>query len=240
MSKLNIDIITIFPNMFSGPFDESIIKRAINKKIIEIKLHDLRNWTTDSYKTVDDRPYGGGTGMILKPEPIFRAVEEIKKERKAPKSTKAILLDAGGKLFNQKLAKEFSECDQLILICGHYEGVDERVAEHLADKKISIGDYVLTGGEIPAMVVTDAVVRLLPGVLDKKETTRSDSFSLKLKDDNQKTVTLLEYPQYTRPENFRGYKVPEILLSGNHQEIKRWREKQAFERTKEHRPELFR
>lgn len=235
-----IDIITIFPKMFSGPFNESIVKRAIDKRMVEINIHDLRNWSTDNYKTVDDRPYGGGVGMILKCEPIFKAVEEIKKKRKKLKLRKTILLDAGGKLFNQDSAKSFFSCDHLILICGHYEGVDERVAQYLADEKISIGDYVLTGGEIPAMVVTDAVVRLLPGVLDKKEATKSESFSLKLKkEDGRQDISLLEYPQYTRPENFQGYKVPEVLLSGNHQEIEKWRMEQAVKRTKRYRPDLL-
>ncbi len=247
-----IHILTLFPNMFRGPFDESIIHRAREKGLVKIKIHNLRDWATDERGTVDDLPFGGGPGMVLKPEPIFAAVEEIlgnrhwalgnskEKETSAYSlvpSASTILLTPQGKLFNQKTAKRLSKLENLILICGHYEGVDERVREHLVDEEISIGDYILTGGELPAMVVTDAIVRLIPGVLNKEG---SDSFSCYPERITNKFVTpLLEHPQYTRPEAFRGFKVPEILLSGNHQEIKKWREKQREDRTRERRPDLI-
>lgn len=237
---MTINILTLFPQMFKGPFDESIIKRAQEKGLVEIKVHNLRDWAVDERGTVDDRPFGGGPGMVLKPEPIFAAVEEVvaglvpAKRRATTRVATTILLSPQGQLFNQNKARELSTLDQLILICGHYEGVDERVREHLADEEISIGDYVLTGGELPAMVVTDTIVRLIPGVLEKEEATLSESFSVETGH-----APSLEYPQYTRPENFRGWRVPEILLSGNHQEIKRWRQKQSFERTKERRPDLL-
>jgi len=226
--------------MFRGPFAESIIKRAQEKGLVEIKIHNLRDWAVDERGTVDDRPFGGGPGMVLKPEPIFAAVEDIIKTLKQ-ENKKTILMTPQGKLFNQKLVQELSKLENIILICGHYEGVDERIREHLADEEISIGDYVLTGGELPAMVVTDAVVRLIPGVLEKPEATKSESFSTPFRRDEACPVStqLLEYPQYTRPENFRGFSVPKILLSGNHQEIKKWREEQAEERTRERRPDLL-
>ena len=200
------DIITLFPGMFTGPFDLSIVKRAQEKKLVEINLHDLRKFAVDQRGSVDDKPYGGGVGMILRVDVISRALEKFKKAHK-------IILDPRGEKFTQKKAREFSKLDQLILICGHYEGVDERVKEHLVDESISIGDYVLTGGEIPAMILVDAVTRLIPGVLDK-EATEIESFS---------GANRFEYPQYTRPEIFKGWKVPKVLLSGNHEEIKKWR-----------------
>ncbi len=215
---MKIDIITLFPKMFNGPFDESIVRRAQNKSLVEINIHDLRKWAKDKRKTVDDRPYGGGTGMILMIEPIYEALKKIKN-----KKSKIILLSPRGRIFNQDKAREFSKLDHLILIAGHYEGFDERIEEHLVDEEISIGDYVLTGGELPAMVLIDAVVRLIPGVLEKEEATKFESFS---------EGNLLEYPQYTRPENFKGWKVPEILLSGNHAEIEKWRHQKALEKTK--------
>jgi len=219
--------------MFKSPFGESIIKRAIDKKLVNIKLHNLRDWATDKRGTVDDRPFGGGVGMILKPEPIFKAVEEIK-EKSQPKAgqplaEKVILLTPQSKVFNQKTAQKLSKLDHLILICGHYEGVDERIREHLVDEEISIGDYVLTGGELPAMALVDTVTRLIPNVLEKKKAIREDSFQ----------NTLLEYPQYTRPEIFRSYKVPKILLSGDHKKLEEWRKKKALERTKKRRPDLL-
>lgn len=204
---MTFDIITLFPNMFSGPFDQSIIKRAQDKKLVEINYHDLREFAVDERGTVDDRPYGGGVGMVLMVEPIFKALEKIK-------SKKVILLDPRGEKFTQQKAREFSKLEQITLICGRYEGVDERVRENLVDESISIGDYVLTGGEIPSMVIIDAVTRLIPGVLEKEDATKFESFSEK---------NSLEHPQYTRPEEFNGWKVPEILLSGNHGKIDEWR-----------------
>jgi tRNA (guanine37-N1)-methyltransferase len=188
----------------------------------------------DKHGTVDDRPYGGGPGMVLMIEPIYRAINELKSKTKNEK-LKIILLTPQGKVFNQKMAKRLSGLDHLILICGHYEGVDERVRKHLVDEEISIGDYVLTGGELPAMVIVDTVVRLIPGVLEKPEAVQLESFS----QINNKSPILLEYPQYTRPANFKGWKVPKVLLSGNHQKIKEWREKQALKRTKKRRPDLI-
>ena len=226
-----IDIITLFPAMFRGPFEESIIKRAQEKGLIKIRIHNLRRWAIDKRGTVDDRPFGGGEGMVLRPEPIFNAVEELKGQKK---NGKIILLTPQGTIFKQEKAEELAKLEQLILICGHYEGVDERVREHLVDEEISIGDYVLTGGELPAMVVIDATVRLIPGVLGKRESLKEESFGLEYEEKR-----LLEYPQYTRPANFRGLKVPKILLSGNHQEIRRWRLEQSLRRTRERRPDLL-
>lgn len=223
---MKIDILTLFPKMFTGPFRESIVRRAIDKGLVEIAIHDLRAWGEGERRSVDDRPYGGGVGMILRVDIIEKAVSELKK---GSKSTKVILLDATGKKFTQGLARELSQAQHLIFIAGHYEGFDHRVHEHLVDEIISIGDYVLTGGEIPAMVITDAVVRLLPGVLEKEEAIELESFS----------EALLEYPQYTRPENYRGWKVPEILLSGNHKEIEKWRKEAALKKTKKVRPDLL-
>lgn len=218
---MKIDIITLFPEMLKGPFEESIIKRAQEKDLVEIKIHNLRDWTTDKHKTVDDRSYGGGVGMVLMVEPIYKALEELK-----TKSSKVILLTPRGKVFNQEKVKELSRASHLILIAGHYEGFDARVHERLADEEISIGNYVLTGGELPAMVITDAIVRLIPGVLEKPEATEFESHSEK---------GVLEYPQYTRPADFKGWKVPEVLLSGNHQEIKKWRKKKSLQSTKKGR-----
>ncbi len=233
---MKIDILTLFPKMFTGPFDESIVKRAQEKKLVEINIHDLRKWSKDKRRTVDDRPFGGGVGMIMMIEPIDHALHDLKLKAKNSK-LKTILLSPRGKLFNQKIARQLCKFDQLIFICGHYEGVDERVSEHLIDEEVSIGDYVLTGGEIPAMVVVDSVARLIPGVLGKPEATRDESFSnYNLK---PKNYSLLEYPQYTRPENFKGRKVPKILLSGNHKKIEEWKKKKALEITKKRRPDLL-
>ena len=223
---MKIDIITLFPEMFVGPFAQSIVKRAIDKELVEINIRDLRAWGEGERKTVDDRPYGGGVGMILRVDIIEKAVSELKKDSQ---STKVILLDATGKKFTQNTARELSQIEHLILIAGHYEGFDHRIHERLVDEVISIGDYILTGGEIPAMVVADAIVRLIPGVLEKPEATSLESFSEKL----------LEYPQYTRPEDYRGWKVPEILLSGNHKEIEKWRKEMALKKTKKVRPDLL-
>jgi tRNA (guanine37-N1)-methyltransferase len=218
-----IDIITIFPDIFKPYFDESILKIAQKKKKLKIRLRNLRDYTQDAHKKVDDRPFGGGPGMVMTPEPIFRAVEKIKRSRRyAIRDTNTVLLCPQGKTFNHKLAQELSRCRHLILICGRYEGVDERVRNHLADEEISIGDYILAGGELAAMVVVDAVSRLIPGVLGDDDSVRFESYS----------EDLLEYPQYTRPANFRGMRVPEILLSGNHKKIEEWRRKEALKRTR--------
>jgi tRNA (guanine37-N1)-methyltransferase len=222
---MKIDILTLFPTMFKGPFGESIIKRAIDKKLVEIKIHNLRNWAKDKRKTVDDRPFGGGPGMILMVEPVYQALKELRK-----KTAKTVLLTPQGQVFNQKKAQQFSKDKHLIFICGHYEGVDERIREHLVDEEISIGDYVLTGGELPAMILTDAIVRLLPGVLEKPEAVKEESFQ---------SSGLLEYPQYTRLANFKGWPVPKVLLSGDHQKIEKWRKEKSQERTKKRRPDLL-
>ncbi len=222
-----IDIITLFPSMFKGPFDESIIKRARNKGILEINLHDLREFADDRHKTVDDLPYGGGAGMVMKPGPLFRAVEKVKEEERS--SSKVILLSPQGQAFTQEKAKELAEEKGLIFICGHYEGVDERVREHLMDEELSLGDFVLTGGELAAMVIVDAVARMLPEVLGCKDSMREDSFY----------ETLLDYPHYTRPSEFRGWKVPGVLISGNHQKVREWRKKKKLENTFKKRPDLL-
>ena len=226
---LQLDIITIFPDIFGSYFNESIIKRAQKKKLVKINIHNLRKWTLDKHKTVDDKPYGGGAGMVMKVEPTFKAISEIKKSKIKNQKSKVILLTPQGKLFNQKIAKRLSKLKQIILICGHYEGVDERTRKHLVDEEISIGDYVLTGGELPAMVLADTIIRLIPGVVGKKDSVKYESFE----------KGLLDYPQYTRPENFKGWKVPKILLSGNHKKIQEWRMKKAIEKTKKRRPDLL-
>ena len=210
---MKIDILTLFPKMFEGPFAESILQRAQDKNLVEIKIHDLRGWGLTGRRTVDDRPYGGGVGMLLRVDVIDAALQSLITDHQSP-ITKVVLLDASGERYTQAKAKEFSKLEHLILIAGHYEGVDHRVHEHLADEVISIGDYVLTGGEIPAMVITDSIVRLIPRVLSKKEATKIESFSEPGK---------VEFPQYTRPEEYKKWKVPEVLLSGNHKEIEKWR-----------------
>jgi len=224
---MRIDIITLFPSMFKGPFEESIIKRAQQKGIVEIHLHNLRDFTTDRHRTVDDAPFGGGAGMVMKVEPIYRALNHIKKELK--KEGKVILLSPQGRKLTQELVAELKEENSLILICGRYEGVDERVREHLVDKEISIGDYVLSGGELPAMVLVDALVRLLPGAVGNERSVRENSFYR----------GLLDYPQYTRPAEFMGWKVPEVLRSGDHQKIEEWRRIQMLKRTLQRRADLL-
>ena len=229
---MEIDILTLFPEMFRGPFDESIIKRAQEKGLVAIKIHNLRGWVKDKHKTVDDRPFGGGPGMVLMIEPIDGALKELRR-----KDTKVVLLSPQGKVFDQKKAQSLAKEKHLIFICGHYEGVDERVKEHLVDEEISIGDYVLTGGELPTMVVVDTLVRLIPGVLEKPEAIKDESFSVI--GDTQDARRLLEYPQYTRPANYKDWKVPEVLLSGDHKKIAEWRKKKSLHRTKKHRPDLL-
>ena len=222
---MHIDILTLFPQMFQGMFDSGILKRAVDQKLVSVGAHNIRDYTHDKHHTADDYPYGGGAGMVLKPEPIFEAVESIEREADVP----VILLSPQGRLFCQQVAQELSHYSHLILICGHYEGVDERVREHLATDEISIGDYVLSGGELAAMVVIDAVFRLVPGVLGSEASLLDDSH----------VAGLLEYPQYTRPPSYRGWPVPEVLLSGNHAQIDSWRREQSIRRTLEHRPELL-
>jgi len=213
---MKIDILTLFPDMFEGPFDASIVKRAESRDLIKIEVHDLRKWGEGERRNVDDRPFGGGPGMLLRVDIIDRALKDLKST--ISHKPLVILLDATGEKFVQKKAIELSKLDHLILIAGHYEGVDHRVHEHLVDEVISIGDYVLTGGEIPAMVVVDSVIRLIPGVLGKDESSA---------DESHKEPGYLEYPQYTRPEVYRGWKVPKILLSGNHKEIESWKKDQS-------------
>ena len=221
---MKIDVLTLFPAMFTGPLDESIVKRAREAGLLELKIHNLRDWTHDRHKTVDDRPFGGGPGMLLKVEPLFEAIESLQRE-----STRVILLSPSGRKFDQATARELAQLDDLLLVCGSYEGFDERVRETLADDELSIGDYVLTNGALPAMVVIDAVARLLPGVLGDDASSTDESFS----------HGLLEYPQYTRPAEYRGLKVPDILVSGNHAEIEKWRREQARLRTMKQRPDLM-
>ena len=221
---MKIDVLTLFPAMFAGPLDESIVKRAREAGLLDLKVHNLRDYAHDRHKTVDDRPFGGGPGMLLKPEPLFEAVADLARE-----STRVVLLSPAGRTFNQAIARELAQLTDLLLISGHYEGFDERVREELADDELSIGDYVLTNGALPAMVIVDAVTRLLPGALGDDESAHEESFS----------HGLLEYPQYTRPAEFRGMKVPEVLLSGNHAQIAKWRAEQARLRTKERRPDLL-
>jgi tRNA (guanine37-N1)-methyltransferase len=221
---MKIDVLTLFPAMFAGPLDESIVKRASDTGLLDLTIHNLRDYTHDRHRTVDDRPFGGGPGMLLKPEPLFEAVESL-----AGPETRVVLLSPAGRKFNQAVAAEMACEKHLLLISGHYEGFDERVREQLADDELSIGDYVLTNGALPVMVIVDAVTRLLPGALGDDASAHEESFS----------QGLLEYPHYTRPAEFRGMKVPEVLLSGNHAEIARWRAEQARLRTKERRPDLL-
>ncbi|HNX80895.1 MAG TPA: tRNA (guanosine(37)-N1)-methyltransferase TrmD [Candidatus Omnitrophota bacterium] len=224
---MRIDILTIFPDMCKAALHESIMKRAQEKKKVIIHVHNVRDYTLDKHRKVDDRPFGGGAGMVMAVEPIVRCVETIKKHKS--KSCKVIVLSPQGKKFDQKCAKRLAKEKQLIFICGHYEGIDERVRENIVDEELSIGDYVLTGGELPAMVVVDAVVRLIPGVLGDKNSLNFESFE----------GNLLEYPQYTRPADFRGWKVPAVLVSGDHTKIEAWRKQQSIERTQSRRPDLL-
>ena len=225
---MRIDILSLFPKMFDGPFGESIVKRAVDRGLVSLFIHNFREFAHDKHNTVDDYSFGGGEGMVLKPEPLFEAVESIKGTM-GDSAGPVILLTPQGRLFCHQIAQELSKEQNLVLICGHYEGVDERVREHLVTDEISIGEYVLTGGELAAMVVVDAVVRLLPGALGSEQAASEDSYA----------KGFLEYPQYTRPRVYRGWEVPEVLLSGNHKEIARWRWEQAIERTLLRRPDLL-
>lgn len=221
---MRIDVLTLFPAMFAGPLDESIVGRAREQGVLDLRIRDLRDWTHDRHRTVDDRPFGGGPGMVLKPEPIFEAVESLRGEQ-----TRVVLTSPSGRPFTQEVARELASVGHLMVVCGSYEGFDERVREHLADDDLSIGDYVLTNGALPAMVLIDAVTRLLPGALGHAGSAEEESFS----------EGLLEYPHYTRPAVFRGWPVPEVLLSGNHADIVRWRRQQAMKRTAERRPDMW-
>ena len=230
--SMKIDIVTLFPEICRAPLNESIMKRAQEKGIVDVHIHNLRDWTTDKHHVVDDAPFGGGQGMVMKPEPIFAAVEDLRNRLSAlnPQlSTKVLLMSPAGRRLDQKLATDLSKESHLIVVCGHYEGVDHRVIEHLVNLEISIGDYVLTNGAITAVVLVDTVVRLLPGVLGHEQSAADDSFS----------AGLLEGPQYTRPADFRGWKVPQILLSGDHAHIAEWRKQEALRRTKKNRPDLL-
>ncbi|HEY8649915.1 MAG TPA: tRNA (guanosine(37)-N1)-methyltransferase TrmD [Chthoniobacterales bacterium] len=221
---MRIDILTLFPEICRAPLNESMMKRAQESGALRLRIHNLREWTTDKHHIVDDSPYGGGQGMVMKPEPVFAAVESLLTD-----SSKVVLMTPQGRKLDQPMAREFSAEEHLIIVCGHYEGIDHRVVDHLADAEISIGDYVLTNGAIAAVVFVDAVARLLPGVLGHEQSALDDSFS----------NGLLEAPQYTRPAEFLGWKVPEILLSGNHEEIVAWRKSEARRRTRENRPDLL-
>jgi tRNA (guanine37-N1)-methyltransferase len=265
---MKFDIVTIFPEFFAGPLHYGIVRRARESGLTDIRVHDLRQFTQDRHKTVDDRPFGGGEGMVLKPEPLFEAVETIlsesaprKPERDGspnqPDDTGVVLLSASGKIFVQETAQRFAHLERMILLCGRYEGVDERVAEHLATDEICIGDFVLSGGELAAALVIDAVTRLLPGALGNEASSLHESFSLgrnsaarderpetpadekQLTENTWPVPALLDYPHYTRPADFRGWRVPEVLLSGNHEEIRRWRERVALEKTRRNRPDLL-
>ena len=228
-----LDVITIFPEFFKGPFDYGVIRRGREKGLIEIRVHDLRDFTSDRHRTVDDRPFGGGEGMVFKPEPIFKAVESVRQGEQAA-VVEVVVLSAAGRRFNQAEALRLSKADQVILICGRYEGVDERVVEHLATAEISIGDFIVSGGEIAAVVVADAVTRYVPGVVGKEESVLRDSFS-----DPAAETQLVEHPHYTRPAEFRGWKVPEVLISGDHDAVREWRQEAALKKTGRNRPDLL-
>jgi tRNA (guanine37-N1)-methyltransferase len=255
---VQIDIVTIFPDFFRGPLDYGIIRRAREAGLVKIEIRDLRAFTRDRHRTVDDRPFGGGAGMVLKPEPLFECVEALKlapREERAAARESVVLLSAQGKRFDQNLAAELATLDRLVLICGRYEGVDERVGTYLADREISIGDYVLSGGELGAAVIIDTVTRLIPGAVGNEASTRQESFFAgpdigdeALSDTGVRSTHpsstcasggLLDYPHYTRPAEFRGMKVPEVLVNGNHEDIRRWRRRSALEKTLRNRPDLL-
>jgi len=246
---LRFDLITIFPEFFAGPLDYGIVRRAREARLIETQVRDLREFTHDRHRTVDDRPFGGGEGMVMKPEPLFDAVEAVLSGAARPEKTAVVLLSAAGKLFRQETARRFAELERVVLICGRYEGVDERVAEHLATDEISIGDFVLSGGELPAAMIVDAVTRLIPGALGNEDSAVNESFAEPIDDDQAPVTTsqplratsrgILDFPHYTRPQSFRGWDVPEVLVGGNHEEIRRWRREKAIEKTRRNRPDLL-
>jgi tRNA (guanine37-N1)-methyltransferase len=248
---MKADIVTIFPDFFRGPLDYGITRRAAEMGLVEIKVHDLREFTHDRHRTVDDRPFGGGEGMVLKPEPIFDCLERMQLAPRAERLTgvakeSVVVLSAQGQRFTQKVAWELAGLDRVVLICGRYEGVDERVAEFLADRELSVGDYVLSGGELGAAVIMEAVTRLLPGAVGNEASTRQESFTAHANagesdgpDSTCGSGGLLDYPHYTRPAEFRGMSVPEVLINGNHQEIRRWRREQALRKTLRNRPDLM-
>ena len=271
---MRFDLITIFPEFFGGPLDHGIVRRAQEAGLIHVHVQDLREFTKDRHRTVDDRPFGGGEGMVLKPEPLFRAVEsllgrsvgEAAKQSALGRDQAVVLMSAAGKLFNQEMARRYAQLERIILICGRYEGVDERVAEHLATEEVSIGDFVLSGGELPAMLVVDAVTRLLPGVLGNQASSQNESFSeLQAGTPEYSTAqpaapsqgetgkarnpansksheqirALLDFPHYTRPADYRGWRVPETLIGGNHAEVTKWRRQKALEKTRRNRPDLL-
>lgn len=227
---IRVRILTTFPEMFSGPFDESMLQRAQENGLAKIEVLNLRDWTSDRHRSTDDLQYGGGGGMVMLAEPIIRAVEDLKEDWEDPQKGEIILTTPQGEKFDQRIAIELAQFEELVIVCGHYKGVDERVVEYLKPLELSIGDYILTGGELPAMIVVDAVVRLVPGVVAESGSLPSDSFH---------EEALLDCPRYTRPEVVRGLKVPDVLLSGNHAEIERWRQQQRIERTRRRRPELL-
>jgi tRNA (guanine37-N1)-methyltransferase len=254
---IRFDVVTIFPDFFRGPFEHGIIRRAQNAGLVNIGVHDLRAFTSDRHKTVDDRPFGGGEGMVLKPEPIFACVESLgvssRDERiqatsASPAKETVILLSPGGELFDQTMATELAELDRIVLICGRYEGVDERVAEHLADRQVSVGNFVLSGGELGAAIIVDAVTRLVPGALGNEDSSKQESFTeagsrARAEGETPSSTCgsggLLDYPHYTRPADFRGYGVPEVLSNGNHEQIRSWRRRKALEKTVRFRPDLI-
>jgi tRNA (guanine37-N1)-methyltransferase len=258
---MRFDLITIFPEFFAGPLDHGILRRARESGLVEVKVQDLRAFTKDRHRTVDDRPFGGGEGMVLKPEPLFEAVEallghsvgEAKRQGAPDPKTAIVLLSAAGKLFDQETARRYAQMERIIFICGRYEGVDERVAEHLATEEMSIGDFVLSGGELPAMLVIDAVTRLLPGALGNEASSQNESFSGTAKAESETdrraegtshtsrgtNHVLLDFPHYTRPAEFRGWAVPEILIGGNHADVAKWRRAAALEKTRRNRPDLL-
>jgi tRNA (guanine37-N1)-methyltransferase len=248
---MKADIVTIFPDFFRGPLDYGITRRAIEMGLVKVEVHDLRAFTHDKHRTVDDRPFGGGEGMVLKPEPIFECLERLgaaprEKRRNGTARESVVVLSAQGQRFTQRVATELAALDRIVLICGRYEGVDERVAEFLADRELSIGDYVLSGGELGAAVIIEAVTRLLPGAVGNEASTRQESFTvhraIDVTDDPDSTCGsggLLDYPHYTRPAEFQGMNVPEVLVNGNHSEIRRWRREQALKKTTRNRPDLL-
>jgi tRNA (guanine37-N1)-methyltransferase len=247
---MRFDLITIFPEFFAGPLDHGIVRRAREAGITQIHIQDLREFTKDRHRTVDDRPFGGGEGMVLKPEPLFEAVEKLLERSvgdsegkiQPQENTAIVLMSAAGRLFTQETARRFAGLDRIVLVCGRYEGVDERVAEHLATDEISIGDFVLSGGELPAAIIIDAVTRLLPGAVGNEASTQNESFHEYVGAPNAAAAArgvLLDFPHYTRPAEYRGWKVPEVLIGGNHAEVAKWRKQKALEKTRRNRPDLL-